>query len=46
VVGGETDSVGSVKEEEEEVAGRRKMETREITDFFKFLLLISPSIRP
>jgi hypothetical protein len=46
VVGGGTDSVGTMKEEEEKVAGRRKMETGEITDFFKFLLLISPSIRP
>jgi hypothetical protein len=34
VVGGGTDSIGTVKEEEEEVAWRRKMETGEITDFF------------
>lgn len=43
MVSGGAGSEGAVKEEEEEVSGRRKMETREMTDFFSRLwLLISP----
>jgi hypothetical protein len=34
VVNGGAGSEGAVKEEKEEVSGRRKMETREMTDFF------------